>query len=135
MWCGVCAIEWAAKWKNDILKCTDVDYYGTMYIKQGSIKKKRIFKILAGCFYVLKFLRTFYNSKNVCLVYRIYGTQNNQLELTVSAQKSVLKNMHWLLTYQPKCPTFYKFGWNQWVQAGCFEYHKLYKLDKSFFEL
>ena len=43
------------KWKNDILKYADVDYYGTIYIKQGSIEKNRIFKILAGCFFVLKF--------------------------------------------------------------------------------
>ena len=43
------------KWKNDILKYADVDYYGTIYIKEGLIEKNRIFKILAGCFYVLKF--------------------------------------------------------------------------------
>ena len=43
------------KWKNNILKYADVDYYGTIYIKQGSIEKNRIFKILAGCFFVLKF--------------------------------------------------------------------------------
>ena len=48
-------IGWAEKWKNDILKYADVDYYGTIYIKQGSIEKNRIFKILAGCFFVLKF--------------------------------------------------------------------------------
>ena len=37
-----------AGWKmeNNILKYADVDYYGTMYIKQGSIDKNRIFKIL-----------------------------------------------------------------------------------------
>ena len=27
-------------WKNDILKYADVDYYGTIDIKQGSIEKK-----------------------------------------------------------------------------------------------
>ena len=48
-------LGWVEKWKNDILKCADVDYYGTIYIKQGLIEKNRIFKILAGCFYVLKF--------------------------------------------------------------------------------
>ena len=37
------------------MKCADVDYYGTIYIKQGSMEKNRISKILAGCFYVLKF--------------------------------------------------------------------------------
>ena len=34
--------------KMTFLKCADVDYYGTIYIKQGSIEKNRIFKILAG---------------------------------------------------------------------------------------
>ena len=29
----------AEKWKNDILKCADVNYYGTIYIKQGLIRK------------------------------------------------------------------------------------------------
>ena len=48
-------LGWAEKWKNDILKCADVDYFGTIYIKQGSIEKNKIFKILAGCFYILKF--------------------------------------------------------------------------------
>ena len=43
----------AEKWKNAILKYADVDYHGTIYIKQGSIEKNRIFKILAGCFFVL----------------------------------------------------------------------------------
>ena len=37
-----------------------------------------------------------YNSKKNCSVYKVYGTQNNRLELTVSTQKSVLKNMHWV---------------------------------------
>ena len=43
------------KWKNNILKYADVDYYGNIYIKQGSIEKNRIFNILAGCFFILKF--------------------------------------------------------------------------------
>ena len=48
-------IGWAEKWKDDILKCADVDYYGTIYIKQGLNRKNIILKILAGCFYVFKF--------------------------------------------------------------------------------
>ena len=32
-------LGWAEKWKNDILKFADVDYYGTIYIKQGLIEK------------------------------------------------------------------------------------------------
>ena len=50
-----CTLGWAEKYKNDIFKYADVDYYGTMYIKQGSIERNRIFKILAGCFNILKF--------------------------------------------------------------------------------
>ena len=34
------------KWKSDILKYAEVDHYGK-YIKQGSIEKSRVFKILA----------------------------------------------------------------------------------------
>ena len=41
-------LGWAEKWKKDILKCADVDYYGTICIKQGLIRKNRILKILAG---------------------------------------------------------------------------------------
>ena len=67
----------AEKWKNAILKYVDVDYYDIIYIKQESIEKNGIFTILAGC-----------------SLYRVHGTQNDRLELTVSAQKLVLKNMH-----------------------------------------
>ena len=64
----ITAIGRVEKWKNDILKYADVDYYGTKYIKQGSIEKNRIFKILAGCFYVLKFWRTLYKSKKMFIL-------------------------------------------------------------------
>ena len=37
-------LGWAEKWKNDILKCADVDYNGTINIKQGSIEKNRFSK-------------------------------------------------------------------------------------------
>ena len=40
-----------------------------------------------------------YNSKKDCFVCRVYGTQNDRLEFTVSTQKSVLKNMHLVLRY------------------------------------
>ena len=33
----------AEKWKNDILKYSDVDYDGHLYIKQGSFEKKIAF--------------------------------------------------------------------------------------------
>ena len=35
--------------------------------------------------------------------YRVHGTQNNRLELSVSMQKSILKNIHWVLRYWQKC--------------------------------
>ena len=38
-----------------------------------------------------------------CLIYRLHGTQNDRLEPTVSAQKSVLKNIDRVPRYQPKC--------------------------------
>ena len=37
---NTCTIGWAEKWKNDILKCADVDYHGTIYIKQGLLAEK-----------------------------------------------------------------------------------------------
>ena len=37
--------------------------------------------------------------KKIRSVYKVYGTQNDRLELTVSTQKSVLKNMHRVLRY------------------------------------
>ena len=36
----------------------------------------------------------FITQKHFCSVYRVHGTQNDRLELTVSKQKSVLKNMY-----------------------------------------
>ena len=32
-------------------------------------------------------------------VHKLHGIQNDRLTLTVSTQKSVLKNMHWVLRY------------------------------------
>ena len=40
----------AENWKNDILKFDDVGYYGTMYIKQGSIEKIEFSKFSLGAF-------------------------------------------------------------------------------------
>ena len=46
----------AWKIRKDILKYADVDYYGDLYIKQGSIENNEIIKMLAGCFF--KFCHT-----------------------------------------------------------------------------
>ena len=43
-------------------------------------------------------------------VYRVHGTQNDRLELTVSTQKSVLKNMHRVPRYWPKGLKICRFG-------------------------
>ena len=51
-----------------------------------------------------------YNSKKNCSVYKVYGTQNDRLELTVSTQKSILKNMQRVLRYGPKRLKIYRFG-------------------------
>ena len=51
-----------------------------------------------------------YRSKKSFSVYRVHGIQNNRLELTVSTQQSVLKNMHQVLSYWSKCPKFSRFG-------------------------
>ena len=45
-----------------------------------------------------------------CFVYRLHGTQNDRLELTVSMRKSVLKNTHWVLRYWPKSLKIWRFG-------------------------
>ena len=34
------AVGWAEKWKYDILKYADVEFYGTIYVKPGSIEKQ-----------------------------------------------------------------------------------------------
>ena len=40
-------VGWAEKWKNDILKCADVDYYGTIYIKQVGLSRATLeFQVL-----------------------------------------------------------------------------------------
>ena len=64
-----CLIGRAEKWKRDILKHADVDYWGTIYIEQGPIEKNRIFKILTGYFFVLEFWRPLHNSKKKCVHY------------------------------------------------------------------
>ena len=44
-------------------------------------------------------LDPFIRQKFFCFVYRLHGTQNERLELTVSMQKSVLKNTYRVLRY------------------------------------
>ena len=100
----------------------------------------------------LKNRLTPYNPTFFCSVYRVYGTQNDRLELTVSMQISVLKNMQWGPRYWPKISRFglATFFWHillnisgprayiskpifalkPWAQSGGFEYHKPYKWNE-----
>ena len=50
----------------------------------------------------LKVIAPFITRKKIRSVYKVYGTQNDRLELTVSTQKSVLKNMHRVPRYYQK---------------------------------
>ena len=44
----------------------------------------------------------FIGEKKICSDYRVHGIQIDRLRLTVSMQKSVLKNMHWVPRYHQK---------------------------------
>ena len=69
----------------------------------------------------------FISRKKNCSDYRLHGTQNDRLILTVSTHKSVLKNMPWVPRYLPKCAKiqvakpnlhiFRRFG--QYLQTPC----------------
>ena len=48
--------------------------------------------------------------KKNCSDYGVHGIQIDRLRLTVSMQKSVLKNMHRVPRYRPKCVKFCWFG-------------------------
>ena len=64
----------------------------------------------------------FITQTKIYSVYRVHGTQNDRLELTVSTQKSVLKNMHRVLKYLPKCPKICRFGLATWILAHSDQY-------------
>ena len=51
----------------------------------------------------LKLTAPFRTKKKKSSDYRVHGIQNDRLELTVSTQKTVLKNMHRVLRYWSKC--------------------------------
>ena len=73
-------------------------------IKKQDPKRKIGFLIFyLPHFSLKKFLDPFTGQKNNSSDYRLHGTQNDQLELTVSTQKLVLKIMHRVLKYLPKC--------------------------------
>ena len=90
-----------------------------------------------------------------CSDYRVHGIQIDRLGLTISTQKSVLKNMHRVPRYyqksvqnRPSKPNlqnlihfgryfwpryiFLHFALKPWVQAGWFEYHEPHNLNNFF---
>ena len=79
----------------------------------------------------LKLTAPFITRKKNSSDHRVYGTQNDRLELTVSTQKSVLKNMHRVPRYWWKCvgiwpakPNLHIFGqfwWYLWTQCIFFK--------------
>ena len=73
-----------------------------MYNKEASKLENVIFCFLDALFSNLKICNPLYDSKFFCSVYRVHGTQNDGHELTVSTQKSVLKNIHVDLRYEQK---------------------------------
>ena len=90
-----------------------------MYDKEAPKVKNVFFLFLAALFSPWISATPFITQKKFRAVYRVHGTQNDGLELTVSMQKSVLKNLHRVLRNQPKCPKIYRFGLATWFLA-CF---------------
>ena len=74
-----------------------------MYNKEAPKVESVNFLFLAALFSPKISTTPFITQKKFCYVYRVHGTQNDQLELMVSTQKLVLKNIHRVPRYIPKC--------------------------------
>ena len=75
--------------------------------------KKRIFwfrKFLDPAQIRWKFQDPLYSRKKSFSIYRVHYIQNDRLELTISTQKLVLKNMRRGLKYQPNFGKRWRFG-------------------------
>ena len=91
------------------------------YIKNISLNFEKNWSWFWSPSKTLKNRLTPYNPNFFCSFHRVFVTQNDWLELTVSTKKSVLKNMHWVPRYyqksfqnQPSKPnqqTLTHFGW------------------------
>ena len=81
-----------------------------IYTKQGSGLKNSNLGHFPMRKWPTKWLWPLYKWKKNCSDYGVHGIQIDRLELTVSTQKSVLKNMHRVLRYRPKCVKFCWFG-------------------------
>ena len=80
-------------------------------IKKQDPKRKIGFLIFyLPHFSLKKFLDPFISQKKNSSDYRLHGTQNDRLELTVSTQKSVLKNICQNLGRQTK-PAYFETFW------------------------
>ena len=90
------------KSKNEVWKGALWNQGVLMYEETGSEEKILIFHFLPTPFFTLKIPGPLYESKKNSSDYRLHGTQNDRLEPTVSMQKSVLKNMHWVQRYWRK---------------------------------
>ena len=86
-----------------------------MYNKEAPKVESVNFLFLAALFSPKISTTPFITQKNFRSVYRVYGIQNDRLQLTVSTQKSVWKNMHWVLRNRPKCPKIWRFGLVSWI--------------------
>ena len=98
-----------------------------MYNKEAPKVESVIFLFLAALFSPKISTTPFITQKYFRYVYRVHGTQNDRLDLTVSTHKSVWKNMPWVPRYLPKCAKiqvakpnlhiFIRFG--QYLQTPC----------------
>ena len=74
-----------------------------IYIRVSLFSKIRVFLLhlpLENLYY--KWIWPLYRWKKICSDYRVHGIQIDRLRLTVSMQKSVLKNMHRVPRYHQK---------------------------------
>ena len=81
-----------------------------IYTKQGSGLKKSNLGHFPMRKWPTKWLLCLYKWKKNCSDYGVHGIQIERLGLTVPTQKSVLKNMHRVPRYRPKCVKFCWFG-------------------------
>ena len=71
-------------------------------LNMGNISYFYLEHSICYLFYLFKFRDPFLSPKKKSSDFRVYGTQNDQLEPTVSVQKSFLKYMYRVLRYWQK---------------------------------
>ena len=98
-WAKLCSIGCVIKWKNEVCERALWNQVVLVYKETESKEKNWILIFYLPHFSLKKFLHPFIGQKNNSSDYRLHGTQNDRLEPTVSTQKSLLKNMHWVLRY------------------------------------